>query len=291
MASLLILSDIHANLEALRAVLDHAQRHGRPDEIWCLGDLVGYGPDPGACLDVLRGDHPLTQSVPVRCVMGNHDLGTLRQGQGHKDETTSESVRDSWAWSFQVLSDDQRGYLAGLPRQAVVADLPQAALLVHAAPPDDLNKYLRIPADIESCLSAASQPLCFFGHTHLAAYFECDLARHEAKPRLFSSLSGEPVTVRGDKIFLNPGSVGQPRWGRFVPKQADTVSNSPFAYQGVTEATYLWVDLQVDRCRVSCHYVSYPYEHTIAKLRRLATQEPRLIVPERWIARLHLGLR
>lgn len=291
MTTLLVFSDIHANLEALQAVLDHAQQsHARPDHIWCLGDIVGYGPDPGACIDLLRGGHPLTSQSPTIVVKGNHDLGTIKIGQHQSDDTTSAAVRESWDWTYQILSEEQRRYLDQLPEQLIFTDLPQSVLLVHAAPPNDLNTYLRVPADVEARLHDLQQRICFFGHTHLACYFECDRTRHEVKPRLFPANAALPVQIQSDAIFINPGTVGQPRWGRLRSKTPEQLGY-PLRYEGVREASYLWVDLQADRCLVQCHYVSYSYQQTISKMQRLASQSPALSVPQRWITRLDLGLR
>lgn len=292
MTNVLVFSDIHANAEALRAVLDHAQRqHGLPDAIWCLGDIMGYGPDPALCLSLLRGGHPLTQAVQPVFVLGNHDLGTLQSSQGRVDDTVSSSVRQSWAWTAQVLDDEQRAFLANLPDRQVLSDLPQSVLLVHAAPPNDVHTYLRGPTDVEARLANLEQQICFFGHTHLACYFECDRVRYEAKPRLFPWAADEPVVLRADRLFINPGSVGQPRWGRLIPKQPHDQSAYPAAYQGVTAASYLWVDLQAATCTVWCHYVAYDFEKTVAKLQALVYQNPPLAVPDRWLTRLRLGLR
>lgn len=291
MATALVFSDIHANLEALQAVLDDAhQRYERLDYLWCLGDIVGYGPDPGGCIDLLRGDHPLTSKTPVVSVKGNHDLGALHSGQRPLDETISTAVSDSWSWTFQMLSEEQRRYLAQLPEQLVYPDLPRSVMLVHAAPPQDLNTYLRVPADVEASLHHLQQQICFFGHTHLACYFECDLTQHEVKPRLFPQDQDAPIEIGGNAVLINPGTVGQPRWGKLRPKMGDQLGY-PLAYEGVRAASYLWVDLQADRCLVQCHYVSYPYQQTIAKMQSLASQTPALSVPQRWITRLEVGLR
>lgn len=290
MPNFLILSDIHANLEALQAVFAHAaQHHGRPDRIWCLGDIVGYGPDPGACIDLLRDGTAALPGVGVECIRGNHDEGVLQADSGIPFVQTFPQVLAGWKWTASVLTPTQKQFVANLPTSRVFTDLPQSVRLVHAAPPDDLDHYLLAAKDVEAALDTFEQRLCFFGHTHLACYFVCSVERREARPRLFPAAMDEPVVLQGEKLFLNPGAVGQPRWGRLVPwRPADLPTGYPLNYVGAPEARYLWVELQHDAVRVWCRSVAYNYEETIRKLNALA---PALEVPERWKLRLSEGLR
>jgi predicted phosphodiesterase len=290
MSVLLVISDIHANLEALQAVLDHAQQqHGNPDAVWCLGDLVGYGPDPGGCIDFLRGGHPLTSGRPVRIIKGNHDAGTISAGDPSYLYPDSADVLASWQWTFQTLNLEQRDFLHTLPQSLVPEEAPQPTLLVHAAPPDDMHKYLALPSDVEASINDLEQRFCFFGHTHLASYFECNPIQRESRPRRLLPDMTDPVVLNGkqSKYFINPGSVGQPRWGNIIPDPMGASSR----YEGVTKASYLWVELTEEACTLWCHYVSYEVSVTIAKLSSLKTQSPSLDVPERWKNRLVSGLR
>lgn len=268
-----VIADIHGNLEALRAVLAHARGQGAaPDAIWCLGDIVGYGPDPGGCIDELL-NYERTHGTPVRTIAGNHDRGVLGDDAG-----TYESVRESWKWTKGQLSVEQLRYLDELPATLAITDTPRSALLVHATPQDPLNAYMAVPAVVEASIPHLAHDLCLFGHTHLACYFECTAADNAAVPRRFGREQGA-VTLAGAKIFLNPGTVGQPRYGRV---------NAEGGYDGVQEATYVWLELDEAFIRARCHFVAYPWRETVAKLERLQTQLP---VPERWLERLRNGLR
>lgn len=297
MPNMLVLSDIHANLEALDAVFAHAsQQHGRPDRIWCLGDIVGYGPDPGECIDRLRYRPAGMEGVPLDVVRGNHDEGVLQVDQHGGVDGASPDVRASWRWTAQELTPDQRRFLADLPTSYVYTDQQQSARLVHAAPPDNMEQYLLVAKDVDSALEGFEQRYCFFGHTHLACYFACSLEQRDVRPRLFPSQMDQPLVLRDEKVFLNPGAVGQPRWGRLGPwAPADQRAPAdqpvyPLKYQGVCEASYLWVEIAADALRVWCHYVPYGHEQTITKLERLELA-PGKRVPERWKLRLKEGLR
>lgn len=292
MPQYLVLADIHGNLEALQAVFAHAiEQHGRPDEIWCLGDIVGYGPDPGACIDLLREPVGFDNQIPVRCVRGNHDDGVLMFHRREQPQQSSQDIANSWLWTSQLLTADQFGFLDQLPRYLALDDLPLPTLLVHGAPPDNLEQYLHTASDVEAHLQTLHQRVCLFGHTHLACYFEANSAQGEARPRLFSR-GRPPVAIKADKIFMNPGTVGQPRWGRLVNwEPGDNPTAYPRKLAGEAGATYLWLDMRSDGLLVSCHIVRYEVERTVQKLRDLANQSPALVVPDRYMVRLREGLR
>lgn len=281
MPSFLVLSDIHANLEALEAVLNHAlEKHGYPDALWCLGDLVGYGPDPAACIDMLNGGHAITSRVPLVCIKGNHDEGTLSASvSATGGVSVSTDVHESWRWTYQELSPAQRDFLRALPETREIPRLPVSVFLVHASPRDHLSPYLMVPMDIEANMTAFEQRICLFGHTHLACYFECNSERREARPRRFPIDMQEKICLKGDKLFINPGSVGQPRWGYRDPLTGD--------YRGVREASYLWLDLDGNDCSVLCHFVPYKFGRTINKLDEITV----FPIPDRWKRRLKDGLR
>lgn len=289
MSTIMVLSDIHANLEALEAVFDHvAKTYGRPNRIWCLGDLVGYGPDPGPCVDRLT----TWDGVPIDCICGNHDEGVLQVERNALKMETSREVIAGWEWAAAKLSGTQKQFLAALPPKRIYTDLPQPVLLVHAAPPENREQYLLTAKDVEAVLDKFEQRICFFGHTHMACYFECWPEDRKARPRLFSTEMSTPVEIKSPKIFLNPGAVGQPRWGRLTPwLPRDAQGGYPLNFVGVSEASYLWVEILADAVRVTCHYVAYPFDVTVQKLKALASASPRLEVPQRWVDRLSEGLR
>lgn len=306
MPTFLVLSDIHANLQALEAVFTHVQStYKRPDAIWCLGDLVGYGPQPGECIDLLRAAPTRFGGAPLYCIKGNHDQGVVNVDQNVKQDG-AEQVLKSWQWTAQMLSKEQKDYLAKLPTSHTFDNLPRTVHLVHAAPPDSMDHYMLVAKHVEDMLDACTRQICFFGHTHLACYFECNLDRREARPRLFP-LQGQPgpevehqsrrfiptttptsVESQAARLFVNPGSVGQPRWGRVV----ETLPASPYpvAYLGLREATYLWVELEAATVRLWIHYVDYNVTKTLQLLTELR-QEQAFEVPERWQHRLRDGLR
>lgn len=196
---LLVLSDIHANLTALDAVL--ADAAGHYDRVWFLGDLVGYGPDPNETIDRLRELEPLALS-------GNHDWAVL----GKLDLFDfNEDARRSVEWTRKQLTDDNRAYLATLPPQAV----EDAFSLAHASPRHPVWEYI---LDLETALENFAYfdtPVCLVGHSHMPLLFHVNDDGEE--------LTGY-VTAEGETVglglgrplgrhILNPGSAGQPRDG------------------------------------------------------------------------------
>ena len=192
----LILSDIHANWEALEAVLRHAE--GRYQAICCLGDMVGYGADPNAVTDWVRANVP-------RVIRGNHDKACC----GLEDPVHFNPIaRHAVEWTREVLSDENRDYLWNLP--AGPADLGDF-LIVHGSILDE-DQYLIDAQDAIPQLNAASGRLVFFGHTHVQGGFLSRLV--ESSPPN-GAVPGR-TTIRippGEGQLLNPGSVGQPRDG------------------------------------------------------------------------------
>jgi len=188
----LILSDIHANQEALQAVLADAE--GQYDHILCLGDLVGYGADPNAVVEWAR-DHA---RVVIR---GNHDrAATISDPM----ENFNPAARSSTQWTRGALTPANREFLERLPR----GPLPHDDFdLVHGSPLDE-DEYLISLTDVSMLRDELSTQLTFFGHTHRQGGFL--LTRREAaliRPDL-------PLTIEPDYRYLvNPGSVGQPRDG------------------------------------------------------------------------------
>jgi predicted phosphodiesterase len=188
----LILSDIHANLEALDAVLRDAR--GRYDRILCLGDLVDYGADPKAIVEWARAN------VPV-IIRGNHDKACCSDDPL---ENYHPAARASAMWTRGVLSPDHISYIERLPRGPLrYEDFD----LVHGSPADE-DEYMITPSDAENAREAIGAPLTFFGHTHLQGGF---LVTRRGVRRIAPDgiLELEP-----DHYYLiNPGSVGQPRDG------------------------------------------------------------------------------
>ena len=194
----LVLSDIHANLEAIETVLDHAE--GAWDRSLVLGDLVGYGADPAAVIARVRA------LEPAAIIRGNHD----KVACGLDDAREFNSVaRIAAAWTAAQLSTEDREYLRALPQGP--ADIDDRVEICHGAPFDE-DHYIFDAGDARRALAAASRALCLFGHTHLPVVFR----------RVDDAFSGgtpnpDAETVvklqRGVRYLINPGSVGQPRDG------------------------------------------------------------------------------
>ena len=189
----LIVSDIHSNLEALDAVLAHAARQGGFDRIWCLGDLVGYGPDPSACLGLLR-------EFDLVAVAGNHDYAAA----GVIDASDfNGAAYAAIQWTAEQLAADDKSFLAGLP---MVSQQPPFTL-VHGSLRDPIIEYLTHPSQALATLELLTTPYCLVGHSHYP--FIC---RENAGRPLFLALpDGQPVALDGERCIVNPGSVGQPR--------------------------------------------------------------------------------
>jgi predicted phosphodiesterase len=189
----LILSDIHANMEALTAVLADAQGRSGFDVIWCLGDTVGYGPDPGPCVDLLRR-HDL------RIVAGNHDHAAV--GLMGVEEF-NDAAAAAALWTARQLSPEQAAFLAGLP--LVVTE--GAFTLVHGSLRSPLWEYLLDGETARTTFDRLTTQFCLVGHSHIP--FICQ--EDEVAPR-FVEFTEDQVFPLGDaRWIVNPGGVGQPR--------------------------------------------------------------------------------
>lgn len=188
----LIISDIHANLVALEAVLEDAQ--GEWDEIWCLGDIVGYGPDPNGCVELLREQAHLS-------LAGNHDWAVL----GKLDiDSFNREARSAIRWTQNTIRDDNLDYLASLSALQVV----EPFTLAHASPRQPIWEYLLDEGAAAHNFAVLGTPYCFVGHTHTPIIFtETDSGSSEAS---FPNY-GEIIMLGSQRLIINPGSVGQPR--------------------------------------------------------------------------------
>lgn len=190
----LIISDIHANLTALEAVLADAADLGY-DQIWCLGDLVGYGPDPNECVQRVRDLDNLV------CLVGNHDkaaLGEIDWGQFNAD--AQAAIR----WTARTLTPESRAYLKSLPERLERGRYT----LVHASPRQPIWEYILDRYIAAQNFPYFHTPYCLVGHTHTPAqYLELsDGGCEERQPRY-----NQFVALDEQRCILNPGSVGQPR--------------------------------------------------------------------------------
>jgi len=189
-----VVSDIHANLAALEAVLA-AIDGDAPDELWCLGDLVGYGPRPSEC----------TEAVAARaqvCLAGNHDLAVL----GKIDLVDfSGDAGDAARWTREVLTPAARGYLEGLEPLGAA----HGVSLFHASARDPVWEYVLSDEAAEATLELVDTPLVLVGHSHAA--LQVSLRDGVLEGGL--APAGTELALAPGRVLLNPGSVGQPRDG------------------------------------------------------------------------------
>jgi diadenosine tetraphosphatase ApaH/serine/threonine PP2A family protein phosphatase len=188
----LVVSDIHANLTALEAVLADA---GQCDATWCLGDLVGYGPDPNECVERIRGLSSLV------CLRGNHDAALLDQIDV---DSFNNEARQSLLWMKSIITAENVAYLARLPEMTEVS----GTTLVHGSPRNPVWEYVLDPRTARHNMDYFQTDLCFIGHTHLPIIYQFvpDLT-------VVTVIAPETNELRQltPRAICNPGSVGQPR--------------------------------------------------------------------------------
>ena len=229
---LAVISDVHSNIEALEAVLDHIALQN-VERIWCLGDVVGYGPNPVECLDrVMRLD---------ACLLGNHDQAVLCD-----PEDFSSGAERAVFWTRERLRDGGADADAQRARWDFLAELPRSAesdglFFVHGSVRDPLSEYV-FPEDVYNTrkiekVFAMLRTSCLHGHSHVAGVVT-------AGCRYLSPADLDNRFRFGDeKVMVNVGSVGQPR-------------------DGDPRASYV----TVQDGQVAFHRVDYPFERTIEKI-------------------------
>lgn len=185
-----VLSDIHANIDALDAVLAAARD---VDAVWHLGDVVGYGPDPDAVVDRLR-------EAGATGVKGNHDAAAVG---GDEIEHFNVDARRAMEWTRTAIGDATRAWLEALPLRLEIGDWT----LVHGSPRDPIWEYVTSTPVARASLRALETPHGLHGHTHIpVAYCEEDGSIETISPG-----DGSRLALAGRRGLLNPGSVGQPR--------------------------------------------------------------------------------
>ncbi|MBN1460584.1 MAG: metallophosphoesterase family protein [Armatimonadetes bacterium] len=229
-----LISDIHGNLEALEVVLGELTD---ADGFLCLGDIVGYGADPGPCLTRIR------ELPNLICVAGNHDLAAV----GSYDLSWfNPFARAAIEWTAAKLTDEHASYLRSLPSTAHV----DSALLVHGSLPNEMD-YITSPAEARLCFDAMPGDLAFVGHTHVAEYYET--RRRSRFPQQVSLWSGGEIRIQDrTRYIINPGAIGQPRDG------------NPAASFGVWD---------VESGAIAVRRVSYDVEAAQAKMREARLPE------------------
>ncbi|HEV7215301.1 MAG TPA: metallophosphoesterase family protein [Chloroflexota bacterium] len=222
-----VISDIHGNLPALQAVVAHA---GSVDAWWCLGDIVGYGADPNACVRAVR-------DLTAVALAGNHDLAAVGiLDIGRFNAHAGQCLR----WTSAILEPDHRAYLRGLAGEPIRVERERYTL-VHASPRDPVWEYLE-RRQASACFSHFSTRYCLFGHTHVAAAF----SERGEEGRSALAVAADP-TEQGSRLLCNPGAVGQPR-------------------DGDSRASYLLID--EDRQHWEWRRVPYDVEEAAARIRQ-----------------------
>jgi predicted phosphodiesterase len=197
----LVLSDLHANATALDAALESAKGHW--DRVVCLGDVVGYGPDPNEVATKIR-------ELGARTIRGNHDKAAAGLMPTDDFNPVAKMAVD---WTRSQLSAENLKWLAELPKGPLEA---QGVVLIHGAFQDE-DEYVFTPAQALEGLLDASAPITFFGHTHHQGGFSYQSATNhleilQIRPRPTESLAPLRLEAQG-RYLLNPGSIGQPRDG------------------------------------------------------------------------------
>jgi diadenosine tetraphosphatase ApaH/serine/threonine PP2A family protein phosphatase len=195
----LVLTDIHANLEALDACVTDA-RARTFDRTLVLGDLVGYGGDPNAVVECVQA------LQPTAIVRGNHDKVACGLEQADGFNAVAKSAA---RWTLDVLTPANRDWLCALPEGPTIVD--EVIEICHGSPFDE-DAYIFDELDAVRALKVSTRPLCLFGHTHYPVTFELSAESFDSVASANASESHVQLKP-GSKYLVNPGSVGQPRDG------------------------------------------------------------------------------
>ena len=231
----LIVSDIHYNLEAFRTVLDDATGRGGFDEVWCLGDTVGYGPDPGECIELLRRHSYI-------CVVGNHDLAAAGRLSTHD---FNSHARLAAHWTASQLVPEHAQFLSSLPEVVQRGDFT----LVHGSLRAPVLEYVVSTEAAMATFQLLESSFCLGGHSHIP--FICYEADSQYSFELFPE--GDAIRLGDERLIINPGGVGQPR---------DHDPRPSYALYDSDEGT------------IQRHRVSYEIEATQEKMRQAGLPEP-----------------
>ncbi len=224
---ILVISDIHANLAALEAVLADA---GSFDRVWCLGDVVGYGPQPNECVDRVQGLRR------YQCLAGNHDWAAL----GKLDlEDFNTDARLAALWTRQQLTPDNWRFLSN--RLELVGPFEERFTLTHGSPRHPIWEYILDEEVAAENFPYFTTQVCLVGHTHVPVIY----ALHDGDVRAVRPPLDQPFPLGEERLIINPGSVGQPR-------------------DGDPRASYLLLD--VEPATVTYRRVEYPIEVTQEKM-------------------------
>ena len=229
-----VISDIHGNWHALEAVLADVD-HESVDEVWCLGDIVGYGPQPNRCVEAAHARADL-------CLIGNHDLAAI--GKVGIDDFSHDAATSA-RWTADELDGDARAFLETLEPKG---ERPGVQLF-HASPRDPVSEYILSEPVVRDALDRTSAGLVLVGHTHIPVAL---LLSDTGSLAGGLARGGSEIELSGGRFLLNPGSVGQPR-------------------DGDARAAYLLLDFEAR----NAHFRRVPYdvESTQAEIRERGLPE------------------
>jgi diadenosine tetraphosphatase ApaH/serine/threonine PP2A family protein phosphatase len=192
------ITDIHANLPALEAVLEQIEA-AKIDEVWCLGDVLGYGVEPDACTDLVRERCDI-------CLVGNHDLAVLG---GLDISSFSEAAAVAVEWTRDHVSERTLEFL----RELQPSNQRSGIGLFHASPRDPVWEYVLSGEQAGAGMAANTQRIGLIGHSHVALFFTRPTGDERAEARGAQASDGALLDLGQDDWLVNPGSVGQPRDG------------------------------------------------------------------------------
>jgi predicted phosphodiesterase len=244
-----IISDIHANLPALEAVLE-AISETDAEEIWCLGDVVGYGAQPDECTAIVADRCAI-------CLVGNHDLAVLDELD---TSTFSPAAASAVRWTQENMDASTGEFLSGLGPENTELDVA----LYHASPRDPVWEYVLWPDQAAECIRAQARRVSFIGHSHVALYFAADAEDPDdghLEAGGAQAGAGTELDLTEGRWLINPGSVGQPRDGD--PRAA-------------------WLELDTEAWTVRFHRVEYEIDRAAEAI--IATD-----LPEHLARRLYVG--
>jgi predicted phosphodiesterase len=243
-----VVSDIHSNIVALQAVL--AQLNDNVEEVWCLGDIVGYGPCPNETVELIAG------LKRCRCIAGNHDWGAL----GRIDiKSFNLDASAAARWTAGTLNSRAKKYLEELPVTLLVGNWT----LVHGSPRDSMTQYLFDCGEAVKGMNNLETQAALVGHTHVPTIYQRDYQSGVGTAcRELPAVSGAATPIEHWPTIINPGSIGQPR-------------------DGDPDASFLLLD--TEKSVATFQRVAYDIEETQAQMQRAG-------LPERLWQRLSYGL-
>jgi len=225
-----VIADIHSNLAALEAVLAHFKG---VDEVWCLGDIVGYGPWPNECVEVVR-------NCAAVCVAGNHDWAAL--GRISTSDFNPEAAAAA-QWTARQLTAGSKAFLENLPLREEKGDFT----IVHGSPRDPIWEYVLYASTAEIGMHYLRTSYCLVGHSHFPLIFFCFQEGDSFSCRSVEPTPDVAIQLGQERAVINPGSVGQPR-------------------DGIPDARYITIDIDGGRVQLRYHRVPYDIELTQRKM-------------------------